>query len=114
MNKKLHIKEGGSRTVLDLGEIIYMEKYKSKIVVYTLQRQHRMYRSFSSLEPELDRLFMRPHESYIINMDFIRHIGDQEVVLKTGTVLRFGVKCARRAKKAFDKYVAENKAKYIS
>ena len=113
MHKKLRINEGGCRTVLYLGEIIYMEKYKSKIVVYTLQRQHRMYRSFSSRENELDRRFMRPHESYIINMDFVRRIGEQEIILKTGTVLRFGVKCARRAKKAFDKYVAENRTKFI-
>ncbi|MGN0702032.1 MAG: LytR/AlgR family response regulator transcription factor [Lentihominibacter sp.] len=114
MEKKLYIKEGDSRTVLDMAEIIYMEKYKSKILVYTLQRQHRVYRSFISLENELDRRFMRPHESYIINMEFVRHIGGQEIILKTGTVLRFGVKCARRAKKAFDKYVAENSVRFIS
>ena len=112
MNKKLHIKEGGSRTVLDLGEIIYMEKYKSKIVVYTLQRQHRMYRSFSSLEPELDRRFMRPHESYIINMDGIYAFDGNDVILKTGERITLGRDIYRVTKNICMEYF-EKKQKII-
>lgn len=113
MEKKLQIKERGSRTALDLRDIIYMEKYKSRIVIYTLQRQHRIYRSFKSIESELDSRFMRPHESFIINMAYVRCIDNQEVILNNGVSLKFGVKCARRAKKAFDAYMAENGGTFI-
>ena len=79
---------GVSYKIMEKG-IIYLMADRNRTVLYT---KHNDFRSSSSLRvwcAELDsRIFFHCHRSYLVNMEYVEHIMEKEVLLTTGDVLR--------------------------
>lgn len=108
MKGMLYVKEGRNRTNLPFGEILYMEKYGARIILYTADREYRFYSTFRDILEKLDDRFTSPHESYIFNLDHIRSIDERGVHFKDRNPVGMGEKCMRRLRKKMD----ENACKY--
>ena len=70
---------------LKAGEIIYIETDKHKNVFYTLAGSYSIYKKLDELEKELRDLgFVRIHQSFLVNMRYIRKISSYVMTLTTG------------------------------
>ena len=70
---------------LKVSDIIYIETDKHKNVFYTQEGSYSIYRKLDELEEELqDFGFVRIHQSFLINMHYIRKISSYVMTLTTG------------------------------
>lgn len=74
---KLALKSRGEITLVDLNEIIFIEKSgKNTTVVHTLKGDYTTYQTLGELERQLDGhdCFQRVHKSYLINLNMVEKI----------------------------------------
>ena len=70
---------------LKVSDIIYIETDKHKNVFYTQESSYSIYKKLDELEEELrDFGFVRIHQSFLINMHYIRKISSYVMTLTTG------------------------------
>ncbi len=69
---------------LPLNEIMYIQSRKRVCEIYAKNRVHRVYLKISALEKELTDSFVRCHQSYIVNPDFVVSADKTQLVLKNG------------------------------
>lgn len=65
--------------------VTYVEKFDKVAIVHTNTAEFKTYQSLSVFESQLDsRTFIRPHRSYIVNMNFIDQMNTDTILLKNG------------------------------
>lgn len=75
--------EGNMRLRVD--DIIYIETSRHKNVFYTAEDTYSIYRKMDELEEELAGMgFVRIHQSFLINMRYIRKLSSYVMILTTG------------------------------
>ena len=89
--------------------ILYMEKKARQITVHLTEGEDiRFYGKYYEVMPFLDSRFVHPHESYVINMQWIYRLGQNEAVMYGGDRIKLGNKCFGRLRKAYKGYIQEN------
>jgi two-component system LytT family response regulator len=74
-HKKLMIKGKDGISVLDMEEIILIQREDRTTAIYTINDRHTTSDGLSELEEKLDgSIFFRGHKSYIININYISKI----------------------------------------
>lgn len=74
-----------SKYQIPYDEIIYFEGRGRKVCLHTKDEEYEFYSKISNVYDELDEnIFLRVHNSYIVNMDYIRSIEKLEVILLNG------------------------------
>lgn len=70
-------------------EILYVESMNSKCVMHCCNEQsYVIYKRLTVIEDELnDKRFLRCHQSYLVNMDYIRQMDNQFTLVTGDTVL---------------------------
>jgi len=85
--------------------IMYFEGDRRKINVYTIEEDYVFYSKMSDVESMVDNSwFVRIHVSYLINMDYVKAIYLDEVVLNNGTHLPISKKYRKSVKAEYMKY----------
>lgn len=69
---------------IPLNEIIYIQSRKRVCEIYVNHQVHRAYLKISELEKELNDNFIRCHQSYIVNSDFVVSADKTQLLLKNG------------------------------
>lgn len=65
--------------------IIYLEKWERKTIIYTRSYEYRTNKSLADFQKDLDsNIFVRTNQSYIVNMQYIMEISDGYLQLKDG------------------------------
>lgn len=94
------------RIQLYCDDIIYFEGDKRKINVYTMEEEYSFYSKMSDLENKVDNSrFVRIHVSYLVNMDYIKAIYLEEIVLNNGIHLPISKKYRKSVKEEYMKYI---------
>jgi two-component system LytT family response regulator len=77
---------------LSYSEIIYIEGLKNYVVLYTIDGRHITYLSMREIEKLLPMSrFTRIHKSYIVNVDKIKSIDGNNVILSSAVELPIGI-----------------------
>ncbi|MCI8623078.1 MAG: response regulator transcription factor [Provencibacterium sp.] len=101
------VKWNGDVTVLEVGEIVYIEGYRRHVIVYT--RGGQVYRSVGKLNQEEERLrdygFLRIHQGFLVNMQYIRSICDRSLELMNGTAIDISVRKKKSVLKQYHQYL---------
>lgn len=85
--------------------IMYFEGDKRKVKIYTIEDQYTFYSKISDVESMVDSSwFVRIHVSYLINMDYVKAIYLDEIVLNNGTHLPVSKKYRKSVKVEYMKY----------
>lgn len=108
MNEKdtLFIRQRQATFAIRFETILFMEKKSRKITVHiTGGEDVCFYGKYDSVMQMLDSRFVHPHESYVINMQHIYRLGNQEVVMIGGQRIKMGGRCFGRLKRAYDDFV---------
>ncbi len=109
INGTIYVKLGRATYAIRLDTILFMEKRRRKITVHVTEGEDIcFYGKYDSVMPMLDERFVHPHESYVINMQYIYRLGNHEAVMTDGTKITMGNRCFGRLKTAYEGYIKEN------
>lgn len=78
---KKYIKLGKKNTIINQDSIYYIQKDGMKLVFHTDSRNYEVYSSFNKIQNCLPDNFVRCHKSYIANVDKIKDIKSNNLVL---------------------------------
>jgi DNA-binding LytR/AlgR family response regulator len=68
--------------------ILYIESRNKYCHVFTQEREYAILAKLSGLEEQLDDpRFLRCHQSFIVNMDYIEKLGEHDFILKSNTLV---------------------------
>ena len=87
----LIIKSDGEFHKIELKNLIYIESLKEYLRYHTCKTKFIVYGSLSKVSDDLQQHnFIRIHKSYLCNLDHIKSIKGNEVVLSNGVTLSIG------------------------
>lgn len=97
--KALSIKENHKNIVITVEnlkrklferEIIYIERQQSKCIIFTKQKEYKVYETVTSLIERLSDDFLRVNQSFIVNMNEINYIKKNNIILKNDVNIPIG------------------------
>ncbi|MBE5841269.1 MAG: response regulator transcription factor [Butyrivibrio sp.] len=104
--KYIFISVDKAKIQLPCEKIMYFEGDKRKINVYTTDENYSFYSKMSDLEKMVDNnWFVRIHVSYIVNMDYVKAIYTDEIILNNGIRLPISKKYHRSVKLEHMRYL---------
>ena len=77
-----HVNIGSTIYHLDYNQILYFEAYQKKIYIHTYNQRIGYYDSITELAVKLNSQFVRCHRSYLVNIDNIKKISFNDMVLE--------------------------------
>lgn len=105
-NSTLNLKWQNERYVLKIDTIKYVEGYKRHITVYTNTGN---YEALGKI-PEILKIlephgFIRTHQGFIVNMNYIKRFDSTDIVLFDGTKVLVSVRKRAKALQSFDLFI---------
>lgn len=90
---------------LDMDDIFYFESYQRKTFVCTGKARYRIADRLDVVEKRLpeDR-FLRIHQGYIVNLNHVRSVKNQELILTDGRSLEISFRRRREVSDRFRRY----------
>ncbi|EPI00496.1 LytTr DNA-binding domain protein [Enterococcus faecalis 13-SD-W-01] len=67
---------------IQANDIVYFEKNRRQVFIHSTRDTHSSYMSTQEIVKQLNHHFVQIHASYIINLNYIREIGKNYIVLK--------------------------------
>ena len=108
----VYVKTGKSIIRVNLDEIIYVEKEGREAILVTEKEEIRWYCTMDRMKELVDERFITCHRSYLVNMDKIIRMENQNIWLEGGFNIIFGRESFRKAMRFFRDYVsAKNNCK---
>lgn len=109
-NSSIILKWQNERYIIKVDSIKYIEGYKRHITVFTQDGNFEAIGKISDLLEKLSPLgFIRIHQGFIVNMDYIKKFDTTDVVLFDGTKVMISVRKRAAALQTFDKYLKGKK-----
>lgn len=105
----IYVESGNSIIRVDLSEIIFIEKDGRKAIIVTADNEIVWYRTMEQLKEAVDDRFIACHRSYLINMDKIVKMEEQNIWLEGGFNIVFGRESFRKAMRIFRNYINTEK-----
>ena len=91
-------------------DIIYIETSKHKNTFYTKEENYSIYKKLSEIEGELKEFgFVRIHQSFLVNMQYVEKISSYVMTLTTGQELSVPKARYPQVKKEYQEYLEESK-----
>lgn len=110
LNSTISLKWQNERYVIKVNTIKYIEGYKRHITVYT---QDGVYETLGKIPDLLHELsphgFIRTHQGFLVNMDYIKRFDVTDVVLFDDTKVMISVRKRAESLQIFDKYLKSKK-----
>lgn len=102
--KKLDIVSNGKTLIIPVNEILYCEVYGHNSIIHTSENSYETRSSLKNIEDSLQGGgFVRPHSSYLVNLEQVASADQNEIILKNG----FSIKISRHKKNEFLKTLYE-------
>ena len=68
---------------IEVEKIKYIESNKRVVIIYEEDLKRRIYGKLDEIEEMLSSNFVRCHQSYIVNLEYVRELNTHEFVLRT-------------------------------
>ena len=108
LENSIYIKSGNKTDRLEIKEIIYIEKEKNYIIFHT---QRGEYKERSTIDARavnlMNRIFLRPHIGYLVNVRFIDELLPDSIRLINGIVIPVTKKYRKEIKQRFYEWVVK-------
>lgn len=110
MNTLIWLKWKGERFAVPIREIRYAKNSMRHMVLHTEDGVRDANGSVSDILEEIEVYgFLKINQSCIVNIDYIKRLTDEEVVLKDNTVLSISVRRRAAVLKAYEKFLHKMK-----
>lgn len=112
-NKKTNLNTSNGELCIDQNKILYFE-YHDKfrdlfnrvVILHTIDKKYvlkeRIKDIMDKVEPDI---FISPHKSFIINMDYIKQISRNEIIMQNNDMIPLSQKRAAHVRKKFTHYI---------
>lgn len=77
----IFVKSGKQISKVEYDKVLYLEALREYVNIVTAESKMMIYKRMKELEEQLPANFVRIHNSYIVNIDHIEHIADNQVVV---------------------------------
>lgn len=109
LNDNIYVKVRQTICAVRLESILYMEKRSRRIIIHVDGGDDIcFYGKIDSVTPFLDGRFVHPHQSYVINMQHIFRLGQQEAVMFGGDRIEMGNRCFGKLRRAYSEFISGN------
>lgn len=98
----------GHITRFDANHIIYLESRKRNLFIYEDNSVTVVNMKLGDVEEKLPKFFLRCHQSFCVNMKYIREFVGQEIFLTSGQIVPVSRPRLIDARNKFLKYLGEN------
>lgn len=100
--KLLPVHQSGTKILIPIRNIMYLASDRRKIILQTTEDQTEYYSTLSIEEEKLpSKQFVRIHQSYLVNFDYIKQIQGKRIVLTSGEELPISDKQSIVVKKSY-------------
>ncbi len=101
-NRVLETSWNGKKDIIPINEIFYIECYLRKILIVTKEQSYNSSGKINDLHKGLmEYHFVRSHNSFLVNMKFIKKIDSTNVVLKDGTTVPISKKYMKEVRSQY-------------
>lgn len=106
---RLMISRPGRRQYCEYNEITFLESSNKITLIHLINGECLTHRArLNDLEEALyDSRFLRCHQSYLVNMDFVKRV-EQDFILENGNIVPIRVRSRRKIVAAYDFYISEH------
>lgn len=105
--KKLLIQQKGVVHAVPFREICYLDSQGHQLTVHTTQDSILCYERLEELKEQLPAQFFQCHKSYMVNMEVIRRIDKNRIILKTGEEIPISKAKYAETRTAYFRYMGE-------
>lgn len=96
------VKKGANLINISCKDIYYFEKQVNDVIIHTVNGEVTYRQTIKELEKQLsDCGFIKNHEGYLVNVDYIYCIGTSEIILTNKSKIPISRKNVMRVKEAF-------------
>ena len=105
--KRVTIMCQNHKQVFYLDEIRYLESNAHRTIIHTLGNEYVCYEKISELEKKMGDSFVRCHQSFLVNMKYIRRIENKSFMLENGEEILISKSRYVETKKRYSGYLDE-------
>ncbi|QOX64901.1 response regulator transcription factor [Anoxybacterium hadale] len=105
--QQLLIQQQGISHAIPIHKIYYLESRGHQLTIHTAEESLTCYERLENMKERLPRSFHQCHKSYLVNMDYIRLIQQQGILLKTGEKLPVSKAKYADTRAAFFRYIGQ-------
>lgn len=106
LNPSLILRWKNERHIIKIPDIIYIEGYNRHLTFYT---KHGEFSSVGKIQNIYEKLlihgFMRVHQGYTVNMHYVKHFNNNEVIMFDGTKVMISTRRRTEALKIYDEFL---------
>ena len=96
------VKKGANLINISCADIYYFEKQVNDVIIHTVNGDITYRQTIKELEKQLSEYgFIKNHEGYLVNVDYIYCIGTSEIILTNKSKIPISRKNVMRVKEAF-------------
>lgn len=100
-NSKLRINYNYNSYIIPYRDIIYIQSDKRLSVIHTTAEKFKTYKKLSDMLEELPDTFIRCHQSFIVNRNYVRNVEGNQFLLSSGNVIPISKKYLKNVKDLF-------------
>ncbi len=99
------ISRRGEKKKIDCCDIYYIERNLRKTEIHCIQEVYECYEKLSSLKERLGENFVRCHNSFIVNLDYVESVKRTELTLKDGKRISISNSKSKETRKLAHQYL---------
>jgi len=104
-NRKLVLKFNGNVVAVEPDDIIYIESRAHTATVHSMDGGHLCYEKLENLANRLPGQFILTHKSFLVNMDRIRRIERERVILEKGMEIPISKSRYSKVSESYFRYI---------
>lgn len=97
----------GRRMLIPQHDIIYVERDQRKLAIHTGKAEYGCYSSLKKFLSQASSLFVRCHEAYIVNLDYVNIVKKDSIQIKGGKELPIGISFEKKFRTSYMSYWAD-------
>lgn len=105
--EKLLVQQKGIVHAVPLRNICYLESMRHQIVIHTVQEEIICYDQIENIKKRLSSAFLQCHKSFVVNMNYIRRIDKNRILLQTGEEIPISKARYADTRTAYFRYMGE-------
>lgn len=105
MSDELALQCAGGVVNVKVSDIVYLESNKHELILYMNESKQHVWMKLEEMMPQLPDYFLRIHQSFAVNANYIQKFGSMYVILMDGTQLAISRSRYKQAKEGFFDYL---------
>ena len=97
----------GSRVLIPQHDIVFVERSQRKLTIHTEKSDYSFYSSLKKFLSQANGLFVRCHEAYVVNLDYVNVVKKDVVQMEGGRELPIGISFEKNFRTRYMNYWAD-------